>query len=152
MEKNTPMNEEVFNRQFEEATKRGQESFADSPKAANASYNRKTKRLTIELENGVAVMIPGDRVQIFEGATDDQIQDVDVVGGGLYLRWHSLDEDMFVPNLLNGILGTQKWMNGLKEHLSNAGRKGGAARTLAKRAASAANGKKGGRPKKIVAG
>jgi len=40
-------------------------------------------------------------------------------------------------------------MNDLKEHLSEAGKKGGASRSEAKRTASAENGRKGGRPRKI---
>ncbi|MGI8409804.1 MAG: hypothetical protein ACR2M8_08005 [Pyrinomonadaceae bacterium] len=38
-------------------------------------------------------------------------------------------------------------MSSLKEHLSEIGRKGGSARSIAKRISSAENGKKGGRPR-----
>ncbi len=42
-------------------------------------------------------------------------------------------------------------MDNLNEHLSAIGKKGGSSRSLAKRKASAENGKKGGRPKKSAA-
>ncbi len=95
------MNEETLNRQFEEATRRGQETVNNSPKAKRVSYNSKTKRLMVELENRLAVMIPANLIQIFEGATDEQIKDVEIAVHGLYLRWNSLDEDLFVPNQFN---------------------------------------------------
>ncbi len=143
------MNEETLSRQLEEAAARAQETIDNSPKARKVSYNSRTKRLLIELENSLAVIIPANLIQIFAGATDEQIKNVEIAVHGLYLRWRSLDEDLFLPNLLQGIFGTEKWMAGLKEHLSNAGKKGGASRSDAKRAASAENGKRGGRPKKI---
>lgn len=131
-----------------EATKRGQETIANSSKAKKVSYNAKTKRLIIELTNGVTAIIPARLIQIFQGATDKQISDVEIAIEGLYLRWKSLDEDLFVPNLLQGVFGTKKWMGELKEHLSAIGAKGGASRSDAKRRASAENGKKGGKPRK----
>lgn len=142
------MNEETLNKQFEEATKRGEEAIANSPKARKVSYNSKNKRLMVELENGLTVMIPSNLIQIFENATDEQIKDVEIGARGLYLRWGNLDEDLSVARLLQGVFGTAKWMNGLKEHLSRAGKKGGASRSDTKRAASAENGRRGGRPRK----
>ncbi len=93
-------------------------------------------------------MIPVNLIQILQNATDEQINDVEIAIEGLYLRWISLDEDLFVPNLLQGVFGTQKWMDDLNDHLSAIGRKGGTSRSDAKRQASAENGKKGGRPRK----
>lgn len=142
------MNEKTLGRQFAAATLRGQRTINNSPKARKVSYNSKTKRLTVEFENRLAVIIPANLIHILESATDEQIKDVEIAARGLYLRWRSLEEDLFLPNLLQGVFGTEKWMAGLKKHLSNAGRKGGASRSDAKRAASAANGRRGGRPKK----
>ena len=135
--------------ELEEATKHGQETIKNSPKAKKVSYNAKNKRLIIELTNGASAVIPANLVQIFQNASAEKIADVEIAVEGLYLRWKSLDEDLFVPNLLQGVFGTRKWMDALNEHLSAIGAKGGAARSEAKRLASAENGKKGGRPRKI---
>lgn len=142
------MREEVLSKQFEEATRRGQDALAASPKAKAISYNSKSKRIVIELESGVTAIVPTNLIQILQNATDEQISDVELAVEGLYLRWRRLDEDLFVPNVLQGVFGTRKWINGLKEHLSEAGKKGGASRSEAKRRSSAENGKKGGRPRK----
>jgi hypothetical protein len=142
------MREEESNQQFEEATKRGRETLDGSPKAKTISYNAKSRRIVIELESGVSAIVPIRLIEILQNATSEQIGDVEIAVGGLYLRWKSLDEDLFVPNLLQGIFGTRRWMNNLKEHLSEAGKKGGASRSKAKRKSSAENGKKGGRPRR----
>ncbi len=142
------MNKE--NLEFDEATRRGQETLAASPKAKAISYSVRLKRISVELENGAVVVIPSKLIQILHNATAAQINDVEIAVGGLYLRWKSLDEDLFVPNLIQGVFGTVKWLGELKEHLSTAGRKGGAARSEVKRKSSAENGKKGGRPRKIL--
>ncbi len=131
------MREEALIQQFNEATKRGQDTLTNSPKAKAVSYNAKSKRIVIELESGVSAIIPINLIEILQNASDRQIRDVELAVEGLYVRWKSLDEDLFVPNLLQGVLGTRKWMDNLKEHLSNAGKKGGASRSEAKRKSSA---------------
>ncbi len=64
------MNEETLSRQFGEATLRSQETINNSPKARKISYNSRTKRLMVELETRLAVVIPANLIQIFEGATE----------------------------------------------------------------------------------
>jgi len=51
--------------------------------------------------------------------------------------------DLYVPALIEGVYGNRRWM----AHL---GKKGGRARTEAKRRAAQANGAKGGRPKRAI--
>lgn len=87
-------------RQFAEATKRGQETLEAAPKAKTVSYNVKTKRLVLELTNGVTAMIATNLVQIFQNAAPEQIKNVEIAVEGLYLRWKSLGEDLFVPKCL----------------------------------------------------
>ena len=143
-------NPDNLDEQFNQATERGRERVANAPRAVGISYDSQTKRILIDLQNGVSFIVPTALVQILANASDEQISDVEIAVQGLYLRWKSLDEDLFLPNLMQGVFGTQKWMDGLKQHLSAAGSKGGAAKTEAKRKASAENGKKGGRPRQAA--
>ena len=137
-----------FDKKFEEATAQGQAILAASPAAEKVFYNSESGRLVIELKNGVTALVPANLIQIFENASEKQISDVETAVGGLYLRWNSLDEDLFVPNLLQGVFGTHKWMGNLRQHLSMIGAKGGAAKSEAKSKSARENGKKGGRPGK----
>jgi hypothetical protein len=57
-------------------------------------------------------------------------------------HWESLDVDLGVPELVAGLFSTKTWMAEL-------GRQGGKAKSAAKSAASRANGKRGGRPRKV---
>lgn len=96
-----------------EAVRRGQENMENSPKARKAHFDRKNKRLMIDLQNGVTILIPAKLIQIFQNASFDDIDDVEIVLNGLYLRWNRLDEDLSVSNLIKGIFGTSKWMSEL---------------------------------------
>jgi hypothetical protein len=60
---------------------------------------------------------------------------------GLSLHREKLDADFSIGGLVRGVFGTRLWMSEL-------GRKGGRSTSAAKRAASRANGKRGGRPPK----
>ncbi|MFT3746049.1 MAG: DUF2442 domain-containing protein [Pyrinomonadaceae bacterium] len=122
------------------------------PKARSVSLDGKGETLKIELTNDVVFLVPTRLIQIFDGAAVDEIKNVEILLSGMYLRWPSLDEDMRVQSLLEGTFGTAKWMNNLKEHLAEIGRKGGSRRSAAKTEAARINGLKGGRPRKVKVG
>lgn len=143
------MSDEEFERQYIEATRHGQEELKKLPKAAAAKYDKRSRRIVLDLENGVTALVPVDLVQGLQGGNDRQLGDFSLMFQGTEIFWESLDVQFFVGDLLSGVFGTKRWMAGLKEHLAEIGRKGGRARTPAKRAASAENGKKGGRPQKV---
>lgn len=143
------MSEEEFDRMYEEATRRGAEKMARLPKARSAKIDPETRRLVLDMENGITLLVPVDLVQGLQ--TDDMkaLMDFELVLKGTQIHWETLDVQFTIESFLKGIFGTQKWMSGLKEHLTEIGRKGGRAKTPAKRAASVENGKKGGRPRKV---
>jgi hypothetical protein len=59
---------------------------------------------------------------------------------GIYFS--KLDADLYLPAILEGFFGSKKWM------ASRLGEAGGKSRSVAKKAASRANGRLGGRPKR----
>jgi hypothetical protein len=85
-------------------------------------------------------VIPREDLQGLESATREQIAQVKIIGRGTGLHWEALDLDHYVPNLLRGIYGNRSWM-------AEIGRKGGSAKSVAKKKASRANGLQGGRPR-----
>ncbi|ADV84051.1 DUF2442 domain-containing protein [Terriglobus saanensis] len=100
--------------------------------------------LIVGLSNHRRLVLPIEDVQGLGKATHKQIQNYELLGRGTGISFPDLDVDLYVPALMEGVYGNRRWM----AHL---GRKGGEARTAAKRLASQANGAKGGRPKKAVA-
>jgi len=89
------------------------------------------------------VAIPVSQVEGLADAKAAQIKAVKVVSGGYGLHWPALDLDLAVPDLLAGCFGSRAWMSAL-------GRKAGQATSEAKAAAARENGRKGGRPRKVV--
>jgi hypothetical protein len=63
---------------------------------------------------------------------------------GFGLHFPALDADLYIPALLEGFFGSKRWM------AARLGELGGKARSAAKARASRANGRMGGRPKKVA--
>jgi hypothetical protein len=130
-----------LSQQHKEAMRRGKEAERIEPRARAARYDRKSKRLVIELANGAAFMIPLHLLQGFEGAAPRDVAAVEVMPTGSALHWEKLDLDFGVAGLVAGVFGNKAWMSAL-------GRQGGLAKSEAKARAARANGAKGGRPSK----
>ena len=99
-------------------------------------------RVVIELSSGLSIAFKPQLAQGLEHATPDQLRTIDISPSGLGLHFPALDADLYLPGLLQGFLGSRRWM------AAQLGRAGGRAKSAAKTAAARANGKLGGRPKK----
>jgi len=122
----------------------GKKATSSRPRAVSAEYRAKTDTVVVTLATGVQIHFPRLLLQGLQDASPAQLRDVIVEGYGSGLHWGALDVDHYVPGLIEGELGTRKWMETI-------GRSGGEATTAAKAAASRSNGRKGGRPKKKTA-
>lgn len=109
--------------------------------AIDAWYEASKMRVFIEMSNGVQMGFPVQLLQGLQGATGDQLSEVELTSTGYGLHWEKLDVDLGVPQLIAGLFGTKQWMQEL-------GRKGGSVKSTAKAKSSRENGKLGGRPKK----
>ncbi|TWB20954.1 DUF2442 domain-containing protein [Nitrospirillum bahiense] len=134
---------------FEEAQARGEERLR-GPRAESAHYDAGRNRVIVLLTTGIEVGFPPDVVEGLAGAAAADLAEIEVEAFGLGLHFPRLDADLYVPALLEGILGSKRWM---AEHSPAAmlGAKGGRARGGAKASAARENGKRGGRPKKVSA-
>jgi hypothetical protein len=83
-------------------------------------------------------------VQELESASPAQLRKIEITPSGLGIYFPDVDADIYLPALMEGMLGSRRWM------ASRLGRSGGKSRSEAKIAASRANGKLGGRPRKIA--
>jgi hypothetical protein len=116
------------------------------PRAESAHYDAGRNRVIVRLTTGIEVgFAPGD-VPGLEAASTDDLLAVEVEALGLGIHFPTIDADLYVPALLEGVLGSKNWM------AARLGAAGGRVRTPAKAAASRQNGKRGGRPRKISGG
>ena len=124
------------------ANTRASTRLARTPTAMAARYDRRSGRVVIDLSNGLSIAFRPQQAQGLEHATPDQLRTIDISPSGLGLNFPALDADLYLPGLLQGFLGSRRWM------AAQLGTAGGLAKSAAKTAAARANGKLGGRPKK----
>ena len=128
--------------EFDAAQARATARLAKTPQAVSARYDRRIGRLVIELSTGLGISFKPHNAQGLENATPDDLAEIEISPSGLGLHIPALDADLYLPALLEGFLGSRKWM------AAAMGKAGGTTSTAAKAAAARANGKLGGRPKK----
>ena len=134
-----------FRAQFKAARQRGDERLR-GPRAVAARYDAGRGRVIVTLSTGIELgLLPRD-VEGLAGASAADLRVVEVDAMGLGIHFPQLDADLYVPALLEGVLGSRSWM------AARLGAAGGQARSPAKTAAARENGRRGGRPRKAVAG
>jgi hypothetical protein len=130
---------------FERASKRAKDLQARVPRAVSARYDRRTGRIVIDLSSKLTLTVsPGD-VEGLEHARPSQLAEIEISPSGFGLHFPAVDADLYVPGLLEGVLGSTSWI------AARLGQIGGRSRSTAKKTASRANGKLGGRPRKVRA-
>lgn len=135
----------VFRDNFELANRRAKELQAALPRAISAHYDRKTGHIVIHLSSKLTVSFSPHDAQGLENAKPSQLEEIEISPSGFGIHFPKLDADLYIPALLEGFLGSKKWMAARLGHV------GGQSRSRAKRVASRANGRLGGRPRKKVA-
>jgi len=131
---------------FEKASQRGRDLQASVPRAISARYDRKSGRIVIDLSSKVTLTFSPRDAEGLEHARPAQLEEIEVSPSGFGIHFPKLDADIYVPGLLEGLLGSKKWM------ASRLGQIGGRSRSRAKKTAARANGKLGGRPQKAMRG
>lgn len=127
---------------IELANQRAKDLQASFPRAVSARYDRKEGRIEIHLDSNLIVSFSPRDAQGLEEATPMQLREIQISPSGFGIYFPRLDADLYLPAILQGFLGSRKWM------AARLGQSGGRSRTAAKRAASRANGKLGGRPRR----
>lgn len=136
---------ELTDEQFEAAKRRGT-ALLRGPRAVAARYDAGRGRIVIALSTGIELGIAPRDVEGLAGASVEDLRVVEVDGIGLGIHFPRLDADLYVPALLEGVLGSRSWM------AARLGAGGGQARTVAKATAARENGRRGGRPRKAAPG
>ena len=127
--------------QFEIAERHQETLYRSGLVAVAARYDRASRRVMVEMSNGMLLGIPVQSIASLREATQAQLSRVEVDAIGSSLRWDALDADVSVL----GIIQTQF---GYSRLLRESARAGGSVTSEAKAAAARENGRKGGRPRK----
>lgn len=101
---------ELSQSQFEKAERQGEIELATKPRAKAARYDRANGLIVIELVSGAVFSFPASLAQGLDGATPEQLEEVEVLGSGFGLHWERLDADFTVAGLLAGRFGTARYM------------------------------------------
>lgn len=115
------------------------------PRAKSARFERRSRRVLVEMDNGCLFAFPAKLVQGLEQATLEELADIELLGGGYALHWPRVNADIRIESALAGIFGSKKWMMRL------AAREAGKSTSEKKASAARANGTNGGRPRKLAA-
>jgi hypothetical protein len=116
------------------------------PRAEHAHYDAGRDRVIVRLTTGVEIGFAPRDVEGLQHASRDDLAVIVVEAEGLGIHFPRLDADLYVPALLEGVLGSKSWM------AARLGAAGGRVRGGAKATASRDNGKRGGRPRKVITG
>lgn len=131
----------ITEQEFAAANARGRARLSTMPRATAASYDAERRRIVLQLSTGLEVAFAPQDVQGLEGASPEDLVEVEIDPPGFGIRFPRLDADLYLPALLEGFFGSKSWA------AARLGQAGGRASTPAKRAASRANGRHGGRPR-----
>jgi hypothetical protein len=127
---------------IELANKRGEQLQREFPRAVSARYDRANGKVVVDLSSKLTLSFSPQDAQGLEDATPAQLEDLELSPSGFGVHFPKLDAHLYIPGMLEGLMGSRKWM------AARLGQVGGQSRSRAKKAASRANGLKGGRPRR----
>jgi hypothetical protein len=128
---------------FELANRRAKNR-QSSARAIAAHYDRGSGLIVINLSSKANLSFSPHDAQGLEHAKPSQLEEIEISPSGLGIHFPKLDADLYLPGLLDGFLGSKRWM------ASRLGQVGGNSKSAAKRAAAKTNGRLGGRPRKAA--
>lgn len=112
------------------------------PRVEGARYDHATSRVLVELSNGCVFGFPVWMVPGTSQATPEELERIQLEPFGEAVLWTDINADVHVTGLMLAVMNVKTW----------AAKYLGTSTSPAKAAASRANGKKGGRPRKRADG
>jgi hypothetical protein len=83
--------------------------------ATSASFDVHHRLLLVQLKTGQRLAIPQEDLQEIAGANPADLTEIELLGGGSALHFQKIMEGVEVDALRRGVLGSQRWMDGLAE-------------------------------------
>jgi len=132
-----------LDKKIERANQRAKQLQASHPTAVSAHYDARLGRVLVRLSSGLDVAFSPSDAEGLESATPSQLEPIEISPSGFGIHFPKLDADIYLPALLEGFLGSKRWM------ASRLGSAGGRRKSAAKASAAKQNGRLGGRPRKV---
>jgi len=133
---------EISEKVFEQANQRGAGIKTAFPTMVKVRYDQRIRRVVISLDTGLELAFSPKKAEGLENAQPADLADAEISPSGLGIHFPHLDADLYLPALLEGFLGSRRWV------AAEMGKLGGKASSEAKTVAARQNGKLGGRPRK----
>lgn len=133
---------EITDNILETANRRAATKKAAFPTVVGVRYDRRIARIVISLASGLELAFSPRHAQGLENAHPADLVGAEISPSGLGIHFPKLDADLYIPALLEGFLGSKRWM------AAEIGKLGGQSTSEVKATAARQNGKLGGRPKK----
>jgi len=100
---------ELTAEQFAAAQTRGEHRLT-SPRAERAHYDAGRNRIIVCLTTGVEIGFAPADAEGLQHASREDLAAIEVEPFGLGIHFPRLDADLYVPALLEGVLGSASWM------------------------------------------
>ena len=85
------------------------------PRVVAAEYlGGRADVIVLRLSTGGRLAIPREYLQGLEQATEAQLAEIQLWGGGISVSWPQLDVDHYLPHLLERRYGDARWMAALQ--------------------------------------
>ena len=112
----TDMTQARWNQMLAEADQNWREYVEHWPPAKSVRYDRTTKRVVVQLVNGLRLEVPATKLQGVANGTERERADVHCIGDGTCLEWRVLDQHFSIAGLLTGRFGNKTWMTSLNRN------------------------------------
>jgi hypothetical protein len=99
----------ISDRELLEGEQRADRRKAAGMYAVSAHYDTQTQTMFVTLKKGFTVSFPKMRSQVMAEASDDDLSEVVVEGGGWYVIFPKLDDGFLVESMLMGRFGNDRW-------------------------------------------
>src|SRR3989442_6904589 len=101
------MSRNRFEREYRAAARRAAKADAVEPRAKSARYDKRSRRVIVDLSNGARFIFPTELAQGLADADGKALSNIQITPSGAGLSWPDLDADFSVLSLMAGIFGSR---------------------------------------------
>jgi hypothetical protein len=99
----------VTQQEHELATLRFEQTWGTVPHAVGAAYIPESDTVVIDLSSGSTFSFPRKRAQGIDTASAEDLAEVEISASGYAIRFPRIDADLWLPSMLEGRFGTDRW-------------------------------------------